>query len=818
MSKQKLIMKYHPAKKEVEFRRFQSGKEVPIRNDSKLRTYMNQKGKFVLQNYGNALFDDIAKAFDGEREVNIEVITTQLDFEDFKQMAEYYNEGGKCQMNLTLKAKLPDMDQTFLAVKKHGEESISILESHKQKLFEIPLENENVKKSAESFAGEISTEIKNIKEKIDSLNDNSINLCFTGVYSSGKSTLINALLGYKIVPERITSETAKMLKISSPKPGEKVKIKFEILTKYSELEWDENEQQFWFKKGPAESDIRTDIQKTLNKVKDEKYKQHEQINRILTELNKNPDVSSTIQILFPVALDSEKVQFTIFDTPGSDSNYLEHKQVLTEALKEQTQSILIFVAKPDGLEGSGNNALLNYLKEAEQKSSKTSIDMGRSLFVINKADTVLDGDREALQKQEIKHEDDDSFSIQLADKKLFFISAKYAYVAKAVRNGIATCNDIAMNRNGNMLMTTEPMGNCYQQNHCATSELATKQLIKRCEDALSYASKIENNPEILVICSGLYALESEILQYGEKFASAVKAFAIIDSVDKTLAKLKNQANSLHDSNQQDIAEIEKSIRELEFTVQKAINKEYANMRIPSGEPFPSKVVEYLQLDGKTLKSSIIGSTKTYIEKELKGWFMGLGKVKVKDEHKDKVRKYIDNAIHKFRQQFLLKRKELLEKQRDTFIEGIKETINQNGNISESAKKFVLDIPAPSVSESGIKDLEGIYNSHKRIEKVLIFKSEYLDKKGFIDDIEVNLAKIIREMIDDYSKDYRESLDTVLTQIKSEFEKNLDKYSLYMKSMGESKEAMKSLGEKISDAAKALEECQSKLNEIIWREI
>ena len=146
MSKQKLIMKYHPAKKEVEFRRFQSGKEVPIRNDSKLRTYMNQKGKFVLQNYGNALFDDIAKAFDGEREANIEVITTQLDFEDFKQMAEYYNEGGKCQMNLTLKAKLPDMDQTFLAVKKHGEESISILESHKQKLFEIPLENENVKK------------------------------------------------------------------------------------------------------------------------------------------------------------------------------------------------------------------------------------------------------------------------------------------------------------------------------------------------------------------------------------------------------------------------------------------------------------------------------------------------------------------------------------------------------------------------------------------------------------------------------------------------------------------------------------------------
>ena len=44
MSKQALMMKYHPAKKEIEFRRFQDGKEIVIRSDSILRTkYMTME-------------------------------------------------------------------------------------------------------------------------------------------------------------------------------------------------------------------------------------------------------------------------------------------------------------------------------------------------------------------------------------------------------------------------------------------------------------------------------------------------------------------------------------------------------------------------------------------------------------------------------------------------------------------------------------------------------------------------------------------------------------------------------------------------------
>ena len=98
MNKQALQMKYHPAKKEVEFHRFQNGLEVPLKADSKLRQYMNKKGAFVLQDYGNEFFDDIVNVFDGLKNIEIQVVTTKMDYEDFVQMVEYYNSDTGCEL------------------------------------------------------------------------------------------------------------------------------------------------------------------------------------------------------------------------------------------------------------------------------------------------------------------------------------------------------------------------------------------------------------------------------------------------------------------------------------------------------------------------------------------------------------------------------------------------------------------------------------------------------------------------------------------------------------------------------------------------
>lgn len=817
MDNQVLQMKYHPAKKEVEFHRFQNGQEVAIRNDSRLMQYMSLKGKFVLQDYGNTFFEDIASAFDGLKEIEMQVVTTQMDYEDFVQMVEYYNaEPNACKITPSLIAELPDMAHTFAEVKKYGEQATEILRRHRQNLFEIPLENENVRKSAESFAEQIDEERRNIHDKIASLNDNAVSLCFTGVYSAGKSTLINALLGYKILPEKITSETAKMFRISSPKPGENVMIAFDIEGAYSELEWNEVKHCFVFSQGPSENATKTAIQQEVNRVSEAQLKQHEQICSILTVLNGTEGVSADIKIHFPVALDSPSVQYIIYDTPGTDSNYAEHQTVLMDALSEQKQSILIFVAAPNKTEGSGNNALLKYLKEAEEKNSKTSIDIGRSLFVINWSDSIDSDARRDLQHEEIKYKDDDAFSIRLADKKLFFISAKYGYAARAVKNGIASEKEQSEFNRGLNNMTDKFGGYCYREDRCAMSEFATNRMIGRCEDALKDAQERQDDISVLEVAAGLYALESEILQYGEKYASAVKASALIDSVDRALSKLSNRAVSLRESNREEIKEIEKNIIELRRTINEAIEKEYNESSIPENMPLPEEASRTLGLDRATLYSAIVGNTKNYMDKELRGWFLGiLGRVKVKDRDKDNVRDMINRAIDEYTDQFLSQRKILLESQRDIFINAVKQTILESGNISKAAKKFFLDVPVPQVVKPGITNWGELYDSHCRTEKFLMFKGEYLDKAGFIQDVEKMLVEIADSMCEDYSQDYRNALESLLMQIKTQFEGNLETYSLYMKAMVESRDAMKELGDKVADVATELFDCQKQLNDIIW---
>lgn len=817
MNKQVLQMKYHPAKKEVEFHRFQDGQEISIKSDSCLMQYMGMKGRFVLQDHGNAFFEDIANAFEGQKEIEMQVVTTKMDYEDFVQMVEYYNaEPDACKITPTLIAELPDMAHTFAEVKKYGEQAAEILARHRQNLFEIPMENENVKKSAESFAEQIDEERRNIHDKIDSLNDNAVSLCFTGVYSAGKSTLINALLGYKILPEKITSETAKMFRISSPKPGENVRIIFDIQGTYSELEWNAVKECFEFAQAPAGGETKDAILQEVSRVQHEKLAQHEQIRAILTMLNNMSDVSADIRINFPVALDSDNVQYIIYDTPGTDSNYAEHQTVLMDALSEQKQSILIFVAAPNKTEGSGNNALLKYLKEVEEKDSKTSIDIGRSLFVINWSDCIDADARKDLQHEEIKYKDDESFSIRLADKKLFFISAKYGYAARAVRNGIASEKDQAEFNRGLNNMTDKFGGYCYRENRCAMSEFATNRMNERCEEALNQAQEKKDDISVLEIATGLYALESEILQYGEKYASAVKASAIIDSVDKALSKLSNRAVSLRESNREEIKEIEKNIVELRRTINEAIEKEYNASSIPENTPLPEEACRTLGLDRGNLYSAIVGNTKNYMDHELRGWFLGiLGRVKVKDRDKDNVRDMINRAIDEYTDQFLSQRKILLESQRDIFMDAVKNTIMDNGNISKAAKKFFLDVPVPQVVKPGITNWGELYDSHCRTEKFLMFKGEYLDKAGFIQDVEKMLVDIADSMYEDYSKDYRDSLESLLQQIKTQFEGNLDTYSLYMKAMVENRDAMQQLGDKVADVATELFDCQKQLNDIIW---
>ncbi len=818
MSVEMLVMKYHPAKKEVEFKRFQNGEETKVSSKSKLQKYMSLKGTFVLQNYGNEFFDDIVYTFSGVKKVDIGVVTTKQDYEDFEQMVEYYNEHSSVVISTTLLTELPDMEQTFQDVKKCGLDSVGVLDESRNYLRSITYSNKNVEDCAEEFAKLILNETNNIKDKIDKLNDTTVNLCFTGVYSSGKSALINAILGYKILPENIKSETAKMVRISSPSDGI-IKVEFRLLEHKCLLAWNEVEKGFEFIVAPTECEERADIQSIINSVKEECLSENDQLRKVLEKLNVSNVVSTEITLYYPISLDNEQVRFTIYDTPGTDSDVDEHKRVLDSALKDQQQSILIYVIKPDALEGEGNSTLLNKLKEAEKKSSKTSIDIGRSLFVINKADTIEHDEMETLQFGELKDKVDDTATIKLQDKKLFFASARYAYAAKAVQNGVATSDDEKRCKAGLKTLADEDglSSFCYRKNRVATSEVATRAMIKACDEAYEQSANAGDDAERLVVASGLYALEREISQFGMKYASAVRAYAIIDSIERALGMLSTRAHSIKNSNADEIAKKDSEILELRKTIEDTIKKAYDKYDISKGLPIETQ---------KELKTDS-ASKQRFINEEIVNVIRGIlkhklfsKKVMVRDSDANEIKNAINRKMEGYTSDYKDGRKRILEKTRGDFIEDVKKAITDNGAISEEAKAYVLQIPPTELPP--IKKITGINQAYDdaivdKGKKILFFKREYLDDEEFISSIKGNVNDLIDDLIDDYVDDFSSALNDVLGTIKKQFEDNLGSYSISMKGLVEDREAMIKLGDNINDLAQRLQERQDELNSTIWKE-
>lgn len=822
MDEQRLEMKYHPAKKEVRFRRIISDEEFEIKDGSALRKYMNDRGKFVLQDQENAFFEVIAGIFDGEETAQVDVITTQLDYEDFKQMVEYYNKKDSAiEITTTLLAELPDMDTIYREVKKHGEESIGILEKHLGAIRDIPLNDERVRGCVDDFAKIINTEKSSIREKMDKMTNDHINLCFAGVYSAGKSTLINAILGYQILPEAMESTTAKMFRIESPKPGNPVQIVFDIKDGAKNhrviLSWDEKSGCFVFGAGPNEENAtRRAIQGIIDANKGEE--QHRQVYKILEALNSRNNIDADVEVYFPVPLDNERVHFAIYETPGTDSNFEEHQRVLQDALSDQTHSILVFVAAPGKLEGEGNSALLSCLKAAEEKDSKTSIDLDRSLFVINFAD-ILDKPqkREAFREEEITDKSDKNFSIKLAEKKVFFTSAKLAYLARAKILGVQIDEADEDFLEGKRNKIDKEYTQYFRQNRSAASEYATQKMLETSVSALKNAKKDGDTLSAAFICSGLYALEEEIKTYGEKYATAVRAFAIIDSIDKVLGNVKATVAALQNKNETNLDEVNREIETLSKELERSIAEVRGEHERTNAKP---KHTHTLSLDAYYVNKNIVKPVLEFIDGLLEERFFGWVNPEYKQEDIDKISKEIERTLNDYTGACLQKRQALLEKLRDAFIADVKSAIQRNGGITDEAKAFILAIDAPEIKPfSGhTKEFGAIYDANKRTETILwMFDITGIDKEGFMRDVQGKLMEIATGMSNGFVDDFKKALQDVQHKVTEEFAQNKERYSRLMRAMLADKEAMTQLGEKIAAAALDLEVCQEELETTIWRE-
>ena len=812
-----LEMKYHPAMKEVKFRRFADGKEIEIPPESGLRKYMNQKD-FVLQHQGNVFFDGIARAFDGESHLNMAVITTAADYEDFEGMTDYYHHtrNSTCKIQPELTGELPDMTDTFAAVKHLGEQSTEMLKHHEATFARRKADSSlepSVKKSAEKYHEILQGSIDNITTKMRELNESQVSLFFTGAYSSGKSTLINAILGYRILPEAVSPKTARIFCISSPTDDRGKGIQFECGGQPMKLTWDSEMHRFRIP--PVKHPLRDQVWTWLNEV--EEKQEFEQFYTTLDRLNNEESVGTKIHVTFPIPLDNDKVRFRIYDTPGTDSNSEEHHRVLQKAMEDQTHSILIFVCPPDRLEGSGNNKILQFLKEIEQKGN-TGIDRDRSLFVINQADTKKRRELEELQSAEIVCSGEEDFSFNLAEKKLFFISAAVAYSAKAVKNDIAGEEEHEIASDNKLAKKDSIYYLPCQLNHAAQSEFATRAMQARCAEALQAAEESGERADVLHVCSGLYALEDEISRYGERYAAAVKASALIGAVDFVFCNLQMEADSLNDANEEAIGRVDEEIAGLKKVLQDSISVAHEQRRIVQ-KKLPKDVRIGLGVDRSSLGSwveDVLDWIKNRLKKDER-FFSDT--IEYSSEAKKEIYGVVEAQANKFQDDFLEACIAELERQRDDFIRDVQAAIRENGGISEAAKKYIIDIPVPEIDPpEGLDNVMEIYDDAKREETFLFFfTKKNVDQEEFLEKTEKFLVKLSGTLADAFREKYEEALNHIIEAAKNNFADRLDEYSIRLHGLNENRGQMQQYGRELVSATQDIKGYRENLEEIIWRE-
>lgn len=817
MARNVLRMKYHPALKKVEFHAYQDGHEFDNYEGSSLHNNYESR-PFVLQQEGNAFFDTIRSLFNGAGAVDLEVTATKTDYEDLEQMVEFYNrklvhDKSNFRLNMTLKAMLPEMDKIYDKVREYGEEAIAILQQHCADFHTTLSDNKNVQESINFFSQNAEEEINNIRSKIKHMDDNTVNLCFVGIYSAGKSSLINAILGYRILPEDIDPKTAHSFYIRSPQNGENVHIDFGVNNNRATLTWSEECGTFIFSKFPAQNQTIGAINTELEMWKTNL--QHEQAYHILDYLNGSDSVSPVIDIAFPVPLDRKNLHFKILDTPGTDSNNRLHGNVLREALKKQENSILVFVAPGNhATEGKGNRDLLDLL----QNDGK-AIDIDRSLFVLNYADALDSISRNKLKNSQIKATDErfkdtkeektkGTFEIDLTTKKLFFTSAKAAYIARAVQSDIATKEERKKFTSLYSDIVDEEFGCYYQDNHCATSECATEKMLKRCQAALKNAEGDQHQE--LYVCSGLFALEDEIVRYGEKYASAVRVHAIIDSVNKALAIMSGRAEFLEKGIHGARDNIEYEIEKIRRALNSAIEDQTEMFCISDKEKLSDEAMKTLHIDPNTFSAEVIMPVIEYIDNSngIRGFF--LHKVKFSETQRDEIASMVATTLQSFENEYIKCREDQILDIQAKFCHNIEMIIHQNGEISPEIREFICKVSPPALKKAAVKPVKDMYDALRESKSFLFFTREYLNMDNFKAELSGYLREIQEKTLNEYKTEYAYALNTYLKGIAYSYMANLESCSVTLHAQIESMQSMNELMQKINETAKDLETCNQHL--------
>lgn len=375
-------------------------------------------------------------------------------------------------------------------------------------------------------------EISHILKQYEDAASTTIPICVTGLYSSGKSAFINALIGEEILPSDSDPLTAQIFRIVpstdyriSFKCGDK-NLKFEIANKQVMLLNQEDCSQC----GNLIRKITA-----IAGISNAQVMYH-----IIALLNGDITNSDVIHVEVPFhnsSIPLDKINIEIYDTPGSDAaSHKDHREILENALSQRTNGLPVLITTREDLDREGITHLMEELDENAQ------LDRNNILVVLNKADSDVN---KKLENFKNSHGSTKTAITSWQNTKTFLLSSAMAIGCK---KSIDTWNDQNCKkayRNWEDFVSCDDEGymNLPKYNLLPYSRyrviLGAAQKVQK--QVISGDTSDATRNELIAQNSGIRGIENEITYYAQRYANYNKCRTAADYLDKAIQKTREHA-------------------------------------------------------------------------------------------------------------------------------------------------------------------------------------------------------------------------------------------------------------------------------------
>lgn len=460
-----VYVKYNPYKMETEI----SINGKAITTDSGL--YKVVRGKRLQEwvaKFPQMLVDELNTV-----DFDIEFYGMPLDWDDFEDVFKRANENGV----------IKNLKMTFSEGKSDEAVSDKIISVFTD-LQEGPVDDFRDPKLIRAFA--------NINNSVFPIN-------VIATMSSGKSTLINALLGKKMMPSKNEACTATITEI----------LDNDIET-FSAVAYDVDGV-------------------VLQKIPELTYE-------VMSELNDDENVhriSATGNIPF---LDAKSTALMLVDTPGpNNSQNQAHKNTTYRAINSDANNLILYVLNGTQLSTNDDASLLSYVAEQIKKGGKQVRD--RFLFVVNKMDGFNPEEEDIGKAITAAKRYLASYGIE--DPQIFPCSAYTALNIRTYLDGVDIDNMTRADERKlpSAARDTLPMIDKfidYESMHLEQYSTLSPSAQRELNFKLSQAEKNGDTKEQALIHCGIYSIEAAIRAYVKKYAKTKKVKDLVESFQEVL--------------------------------------------------------------------------------------------------------------------------------------------------------------------------------------------------------------------------------------------------------------------------------------------